>query len=49
MIFFFFFFFFKGDFFTQVGPFVPGAICARDLNRGDFFIPSSLGPSVPKT
>ena len=45
------YFFFRGDFLTEVrvSPFVPGAICARNFNRGDFFAPSSLGPSVPET
>ena len=33
--------FFRGDFLTEVRvrPFVPGAICARDFNRGDFLHP----------
>ena len=42
--------FFRGDFLTEVRvhPFVPGAICARDFNRGDFLHPVTWDHLCPK-
>ena len=44
------FFFFRGDFLTEVrvSPFVPGAICARNFNRGDFLHPVAWDHLFPK-
>ena len=46
----FFFFFLRGDFLTQVRvpPFVTGAICARNFNRGDFLHPVAWDHLFPK-
>ena len=43
-------FFFRGDFLTEVrvAPFVPGAICARNFNRGDFLHPVAWDHLFPK-
>ena len=43
-------FFFRGDFLTEVrvSPFVPGAICARNFNRGDFLHPIAWKHLFPK-
>ena len=44
------FFFFRGNFLTEVrvSPFVPGAICARNFNRGDFLHPVAWDHLFPK-
>ena len=44
------FFFLRVDFLTEVRgpPFVTGAICARNFNRGDFLHPVALDHLFPK-